>query len=204
MPGETAYGFRHNQRLIFKPCIMANIPEQQTNTSRSRSAARVKKHPAKTDMTPMVDLGFLLIAFFVMTTEMNKPAVTKLIMPKETTEAPANTIRESTALTLLIGGEKLYYYIGKWAAAEKAGEVYETSFSVKDGIGKVIRDRQTWLSTAKISEEGRDGLVFLIKPGKDANYQQVIDAIDETQINGVKKYMIVSPDPTELGLLAKK
>ncbi|MBO9660900.1 MAG: biopolymer transporter ExbD, partial [Chitinophagaceae bacterium] len=86
---------------------MANIPEQQTNTSRSRSAARVKRHSAKTDMTPMVDLGFLLIAFFVMTTEMNKPAVTKLIMPKETNDAPANTIRNSTALTLLIGGDKL-------------------------------------------------------------------------------------------------
>lgn len=155
-------------------------------------------------MTPMVDLGFLLIAFFVMTTEMNKPAVTKLIMPKETTEASANTIRRSTALNLLIGGDKLHYYIGDWEDANKAGQVYETSFSVKDGIGKVIRDRQAWLSTAKISEEGRDGLVFLIKPGKDANYQQVIDAIDETQINGVKKYMIVSPAPQELDLLAKK
>jgi len=183
---------------------MANIPEQQTNTSRSRSAARVKRHSAKTDMTPMVDLGFLLIAFFVMTTEMNKPAVTKLIMPKETNEAPANTIRHSTALTLLIGGDKLHYYIGDWEDANKAGEVYETSFSVKDGIGKVIRDRQASLSTAKISEEGRDGLVFLIKPGKDANYQQVIDAIDETQINGVKKYMILSPGSGEVDLLAKK
>jgi biopolymer transport protein ExbD len=189
---------------LSKPCIMANIPEQHRNTSRSRSAARVKKHSAKTDMTPMVDLGFLLIAFFVMTTEMSKPVVTKLTMPKETTDVPGSTIRESTALTFLIGGDKLFYYIGGWEEAKKAGKIYETNFSVKDGIGQVIRDRQAWLSTAKISEEGRDGLVFLIKPGKDANYQQVIDAIDETQINGVKKYMIVSPGIEEVDFMAKK
>jgi biopolymer transport protein ExbD len=186
-----------------KTHIMANIPEQTMNSSRSRSAARIKRHSAKTDMTPMVDLGFLLITFFVMTIEMSKPAVTKLIMPKET-NAPGSTVKNSNALTFLIGGETLYYYVGDWEEAQKTGEIHETSFSVKDGIGKVIRDRQVWLDNAKISEEGRDGLVFLIKPGKDANYQQVIDAIDETQINAVKKYMIVSPGKEELDLLTKK
>ncbi|MCG2612979.1 biopolymer transporter ExbD [Terrimonas sp. NA20] len=183
---------------------MANITEQATNNSRSRSAARVKRHSARTDMTPMVDLGFLLIAFFVMTTEMSKPAVTKLVMPKETTDGHVNKICNSTALTLLIGGEKLYYYVGDWEQAQDAGEVYETSFSVKDGIGKVIRERQAWLGKEKISGEGRDGLVFLIKPGKEANYQQVIDAMDETQINGVKRYVIVSPGEEESALLARK
>ncbi|MET0466145.1 MAG: biopolymer transporter ExbD [Chitinophagaceae bacterium] len=181
---------------------MANIPEQTTNNPRSRSAARVRRHSAKTDMTPMVDLGFLLIAFFVMTTEMSKPAVTKLIMPKETNDGPGSTVGQSSALTLLIGGEKVHYYIGDWEEALKSGGIHETTFSVKTGIGSIIRERQAWLEQAKISEEGRDGLVFLIKPGREANYQQVIDAIDETQINGVKKYMIVSPSKAESDLLA--
>lgn len=174
-------------------------PQQPTRT-RSRSAAKLKRHTTRPDMTPMVDLGFLLIAFFVMTTEMSKPYVTKLNMPKES-KAVSSTVRQSTALTLLIGEDRMYYYVGNREDAEKANQVHETGFSVKDGIGKIIRDRQEWLSKANITEDGRDGLVFLIKPGPDSNYQQLIDALDETMINGVTRYMIVSPDKEDLRLM---
>lgn len=190
------YGFIPAMYLMVKPLHMASISEPQVKpSSRSRSAARLKHHSAKTDMTPMVDLGFLLIAFFVMTTEMSKPSVVDLKMPKETVE-PGRPLRQSNALTLLIGDKSMYYYIGDWEEAKING-VQETSFDIRNGIGKIIRERQAWLNQAKISEEGGDGLVFLIKPGPSANYQQVIHALDETQINKVKRYMIVKPSQEE-------
>jgi len=179
---------------------MAAISETQTNRTRSRSGAKLKRHTTRPDMTPMVDLGFLLIAFFVMTTEMSKPFVAKLNMPKESNENPP-PVRQSTVLTLLVGGEKMYYYIGNYKEAKALGEIHETSFSVKDGIGKIIRERQDWLSKSTVTADGRAGLVFLIKPGPESNYQQVIDALDETQINNVKRFMIVSPDKEELALM---
>lgn len=181
---------------------MANISEPQAARTRPRSAAKLKRHSNRPDMTPMVDLGFLLIAFFVMTTEMSKPAATRLNMPKESNEKPP-PLRESTALTFLIGGEKMYYYIGGYKAAKERNEIYETNFSVKDGIGKIIRERQDWLKKSNITPDGRDGLVFLIKPGPNSSYQQVVDALDETLINGVKRYMIVSPDKEELEFMNK-
>ncbi len=150
-------------------------------------------------MTPMVDLGFLLIAFFVMTTEMSRPFVAKLNMPKE--GGPPPTLGESNALTLLIGGDQLYYYIGDWEKAETEGQIRETNFSVKNGIGSIIRERQSWLDQANISNEGRDGLMFIIKPGDDANYSQVIDAMDEVQINGLKKYIILRPNKEEMAII---
>lgn len=150
----------------------------------------------------MVDLGFLLIAFFVMTTEMSKPSVTKLNMPKE--GGAPSTLGESNALTFLIGADHLYYYLGDWEKAKAEGEIKETSFSVKDGIGKIIRERQAWLAAANISKEGKDGLMFIIKPAPDANYRQVIDALDETQINAVKRYIIMKPEAEEVDYLVKK
>lgn len=178
---------------------MATISEPRPLHSRSRSAARVKKYSVKTDMTPMVDLGFLLIAFFVMTTEMSRPYVAKLNMPKEGGSPP--TLGESNALTLLISADHLYYYLGDWEKAKAEGQIKETGFSVKNGIGSIIRERRAWLDQANISKEGRDGLMFIIKPGDDANYSQVINAMDEVQINGLKKYIILRPNKEEMAII---
>jgi len=65
----------------------------------------------KIDMTPMVDLGFLLITFFIFTTSMGEPMATNLFMPKD---GPETNVSEATVLTVLLAGEnKIYYYDGK-------------------------------------------------------------------------------------------
>lgn len=151
----------------------------------------------------MVDLGFLLIAFFVMTTEMAKPYVVDLNMPKEDNDTPAPPLKKSNALTLLISNHTMFYYSGDWQEAKASNQVLPASFNVQNGIGSVIRERQRWLDKALLTAEGGDGLVFLIKPGPGANYQQIIDALDEMQINGVKRYMIVKPSQEEFALLSK-
>lgn len=58
---------------------------------RRTGISRPKKYNPKTDMTPMVDLGFLLISFFVMTTELSKPRIAPLNMPKEGPPIPVGT-----------------------------------------------------------------------------------------------------------------
>ena len=154
-----------------------------------------KKHTPKTDMTPMVDLGFLLITFFVITTELSKPATLDLNMPKEGSPMPLGS---SDALTVLLGkNNTICYYHGDWNEAMKTKEIFQTNFSVKDGLGKVIREKHQRLDTSNI-KEGRRGLMLLIKPGEDAVYSNVIDMLDEALINGVKKYAVLKQQDEEI------
>lgn len=167
-----------------------------TGSDRRRAGVRrAKKTTPHTDMTPMVDLGFLLITFFVMTVELNKPSVVHFNMHKEGTPM---TLGNSNALTVLLDKDnQVYYYHGNKKEAFDKGKVFKTNFSVSTGLGKIIRDKQQWLDTHDI-KEGRNGLMLLIKAGAGTRYEDIINAMDEALINVVKKYTILPAEPDEI------
>jgi biopolymer transport protein ExbD len=181
------------------------MTEILTTTSSHRRRAgvgRMKRHNLRTDMTPMVDLGFLLITFFVFTVQLIKPSVVKLNMPKESKDS--TTLGESNALTVLLdNNDRVYYYHGDWEKASTKNEIFETNLSVTDGLGKIIREKQQWLDVNN-TKERRDGLMLLIKPVKEASYQNVIDTMDEALINVVKKYAILKAGPNEVEWMNKQ
>src|SRR5690242_21777225 len=100
---------------------------------------RAKKFSLKIDMTPMVDLGFLLIAFFIVTAQLSEPKGTLLNMPHE---GPPMAIADPSSLTILIGGDKIFYYHGNWEDAYKNHQILPTSLDLKTGLGKIIREKQ--------------------------------------------------------------
>ena len=171
-----------------------------TTNDRRRVGTRPKKHAPKTDMTPMVDLGFLLISFFVITTELNKPMATHLNMPKD---GPPTPLGQSDALSVLIGkNNSLFFYHGEWTEAQKAKAIAQTSFAPNKGIGDIIREKQKWLDVHN-KREGRKGLMLLIKPSPEANYSDIVDMIDQVLINKVEKYAVAKPEPAEVHYLEK-
>lgn len=146
----------------------------------------VKKN-TKVDLTPMVDLGFLLITFFVFTTTMSTPTAMRLLLPKDTDkEEEQNKAKESGALTLMLGKERtVYYYEG--ILQPDGSNFKSTNFG---GLRKVILDK-------KRSTEA-DDLVIVIKPSDDSQMRDVVDALDEMTINGVKRYAMVDISPAEV------
>lgn len=159
------------------------------------SFSLVKKNSIRIDMTPMVDLGFLLITFFIYTTTISNPTVTNLIMPDDTPVTKPNNLPESLSLSVLLDdNNRIYYYHGKWEDAVKKLAVYETGFSYSNGIGEVIRQKQKAIDASGKFNNGRKEMMLIIKPGQKATYQNVIDALDEVMINDVKKYAIVTPE----------
>ena len=164
---------------------------------------QAKKQLLTIDMTPMVDLGFLLFTFFVFTTTISSPTVTDLYMPKD--GLITNRLPESLALTLLLADDnKIYYYHADFTEAVKANNIFETGYSTTSGLGKIIRQKQKDIDTRGKFADGRHGLMLLIKPGSKSSYKNVVDALDEAVINDVKKYAILEPDEDELNFLKQR
>ena len=138
----------------------------------------------------MVDLGFLLITFFVLTAEMSKPVALNLYMPDDGKPMP---VANSKGLTFLLGGgNHIFYYSGEEGEAIKNTAIYLTTYT---GIGNVIRKKQKMLDSKQ--QEGRKELVILIKAGQAASYKNVVDALDEMTIHGVTRYALVKPEKAE-------
>jgi biopolymer transport protein ExbD len=163
---------------------------------KKRGVRRIKKANLKIDMTPMVDLGFLLIAFFIFTTEISKPAITKLYMPHE---GDSTKISESKSLTILLGSNNhVFYYYGTEEKVIKNNQVFQTSYNEITGLGNIIRQKQTDLEKEKIDKKK---LIVLIKASEQASYKNVVNALDEMLINSVTRYAILDPGTGELNFL---
>ena len=146
-----------------------------------------KFHSLKIDMTPMVDLGFLLITFFIFTATLSQPAITKLIMPADGAGTP---VPQSKSLTVLLDRDKAFAYEGLWEDALLQNKITSTTYHQLTGVGNLIRQKQKKM-------ESKSALVVLIKPMTTASYQNVVAALDEMQINNVKHYALVDATPGE-------
>lgn len=142
-----------------------------------------KKQSTRVDLTPMVDLGFLLITFFIFTTTMAQPTAMNLNMPKDTDKPDeVNKVKESGSLTLMLGKQNvIYYYFGNDPATLQTTGYKE--------VRKIILDK-------KKSTPAED-LFIIIKPDKDASYKNAVDIIDEMSINDVTRYAMVDPTADE-------
>jgi biopolymer transport protein ExbD len=150
---------------------------------------KAKKMSTKVDLTPMVDLGFLLITFFVFTTTMSQPTAMKLFLPKDTDEKDQNKAKESGSLTLLLGKNRtVYYYEG--ILKPDGSNFKNTNFS---GLRQVILDKKR--STPP------DDLVIVVKPDNDATFKDVVDVLDEMTINVIKRYAMVDIAEPEVQLI---
>lgn len=172
---------------------MASIDNEMPVQRHRAGVRRPVKHQLRIDMTPMVDLGFLLISFFVITTELSKPIAMPLAMPKD---GKGTDLGESYAFTVLLGarGDAWYYY-GNWEEAVAKNAVLPLNSTV--ALRQKIQERQQWLDVHP-GKEGRDGLMVLVKSTPDASYKQVVDVLDEMSINQVKKYAVIKPAANEL------
>lgn len=162
---------------------------------------RSKKLSTRVDLTPMVDLGFLLITFFIFTTTMSEPGAVKLIMPDDTKPVDVDQkLGESNALTLMpIENHAVFYYHGSQESAMKSGAFGITSFDLKTGIGQVIRDKQAAMD--RVTPGSRKELMLLIKPAAGSHYQDFVNALDEVAINQVPRHALLDITPEEVRMI---
>lgn len=184
---------------------MAAITTTATESGTGRQRAGVKRmtrHNLKIDMTPMVDLGFLLITFFVITAQLSEHRAMNIITPKDGANTP---LAMSDALTILPSANNtVYYYQGMWQEALKNGAVHQVNYAGENSLRKTILRIMAELDADPKSKEKRNGLMMVIKPDKSATYKNIVDILDEVTINQVKKYALVSITPEEAAWLEKR
>ena len=151
-----------------------------------------KKLSTRVDLTPMVDLGFLLITFFIFTTTMSQPTAMKLYLPDDKVKPEdQNKAKESGVLTILLGADNhLYYYEGQ--LLPDGSNFLSASFNGENSIRDVIMKKKADVrSRATDPTNPEKDLVIVIKPSVESTYKNVIDILDEMAINVVKKYALV-------------
>ncbi len=168
-----------------------NVPE--SGAKKGKKKARSKKMSTRVDLTAMVDLGFLLITFFMLATTFNKPKTMEIVKPakpeKPEEEPP---IKMSKTLSLLLGNnDKVYWYVSPdEITAETSLEMDSVDYG-PNGVRKIIQRR-----IKEVHEQWTDttNLFVMIKPLPSSKYKNIVDVLDEMTINNVKIYAILKPD----------
>lgn len=202
---------------------MAQVPEGGGGEGGGRhSKKRAKKGSTHIDMTPMVDLAFLLLTFFILTTTMYKPSTLQLTfpVPQDQQEQKKDLAKVNNALTLfLTKDDQIFYY----RDAFKPGEtqltrtdfskitkyLIEQNKSTFDQVQELSRrynaneiDKVAYDSLKNNVQKQEEALFVIIKPDADAKYRNMIDMVDEMDISGIGKFAVQDTiKPEELVLL---
>ncbi|MBX3164973.1 MAG: biopolymer transporter ExbD [Bacteroidetes bacterium] len=208
---------------------MAEIAEDGGGGHKKGGKKRAKKQSTKIDMTPMVDLAFLLLTFFVLTATFSKPKSMELTFP-----APPENIDDQPPIKkgitfLLTGDDRIFYYEGEFRAkADENGEkteITELSYD-RSSLHKFLLDKNkdmqdqiralkekfdtkqlpdtTYKRLVRERKADKDSYTYLIKTDDKATYRNVIDVIDELNVNVVGKYVMVDIMKQELDLVNEK
>jgi biopolymer transport protein ExbD len=195
---------------------MAQVPEGGGDSG-GKGKKRAKKGNTHIDMTPMVDLAFLLLTFFILTTTMYKPSSLQMTypVPPPPNAPPPPPTQLSNAITLILTkNDQIFYYLGEFReqATEKGPPttLQQTDFSkvqkllVEQNKSTVaqLNDLARQFNEKKITEEEynakrreikgtKENLKAIIKTDKDAKYRNMIDMVDEMDISGIGSYGVL-------------
>ncbi len=162
---------------------MAEIEEKLAQGKR-----QLKRSSAKPDMTPMVDLGFLLITFFMFTTTFSNPNVMKLAMPEK---GKGNSpINPENSITIILGKNDKVYWHQKNLEEITSMDLIETNFT-SNGIRKQILEKYN-------QSKKPENFTVIIKPSNEANFKNTVDILGEMEITNMRHYALVDLFPNEI------
>jgi len=157
---------------------------------------RTKKKATRVDLTAMVDLAFLLITFFILTTTLSKPKSMELIMPdKDENTHDQLPVPETRTMTLLLGSnDKLEWFVGQPGKSTPSIEGYG-----KDQLRKTLVEENQKIKDS----HGGLPMIVIVKPSAKSTYKNVVTVMDELNIVNIEQRAIVDITPVELDLLKR-
>ena len=182
-----------NHQVIFiANNIMAEINNQPT---KQKQQTVCNKKSTRVDLTPMVDLGFILVTFFVFTAALSESKAMNLLLPNDNNPAVNDDICESCALTFILSKNNIVHY---YEGSEKNASYKLTDYS-SNGIRQNIIDKRKRV----IQKRGKDELIIIVKPGEESSFKNLVDVVDECNITVVKRYYLAEPSAADNKMIAQ-
>ncbi|HNX42815.1 MAG TPA: biopolymer transporter ExbD [Bacteroidales bacterium] len=194
---------------------------QDAGSHKKGGKKRSKKMNPRVDLTPMVDLGFLLITFFMLATSLIKPQTMEITMPsdKKVDEEDKTVAKASQAISLILAKDNVvYYYFGKTEGAKLLKTDYSANGLRKILLGKnydvakQVEDLKSEKTKTHMNDDDYQKRLSEIKANKnapvvrimatdDANYKNLVDALDEMNICSISRYAVVNIEAPDQDLL---
>jgi len=161
---------------------------------KSGSKRALKRMPLRIDLTAMVDLAFLLITFFMLTTSLSKPRVMPVAMPAD---GPPGPVPETRTVTLCLGkNNQVLWYLGMADRPLTPPKVIS--------YGKDLRVALIETGKQIFKSSGGKDMIVLIKPSVHSIYSNLVETIDELNNTNIKTYAIAAISPKDIDLLKAK
>jgi biopolymer transport protein ExbD len=159
---------------------------------------RTKKKNTRVDLTAMVDLAFLLITFFILTTTLQKPKAMDLTMPDKDEKNDAQLpVPATRTMTVLLGsGNRAEWYMGQPDNPLTPPEV------VKLGNSKQMREALIEQNKKVLAASGKQ-MIVLVKPSDKSTYVDMVTMMDELNIVGNEQRAIVDISSIDIELLKR-
>jgi biopolymer transport protein ExbD len=154
---------------------------------------RTKKKNTRVDLTAMVDLAFLLITFFILTTTLSKPKAMELVMPDKSDTTKQLPVPETRTMTLLLGSnDKLEWFVGEPGKTKPAVIGYSDLRKTLVEQNKLIKD-----------SHGGQGMIVIVSPSDKSVYKNMVAVMDELNITNIDQRAIVKILPVDIELLKR-
>lgn len=193
--------------------------EQDSGKGGKHKKVRAKKQSTHIDMTPMVDLAFLLLTFFMLTTTFGKPKTMEINMPVKPENEDNQQLVNNAVTVLLSGDNKVWWYFGEL----KPETVLNSTDYSPEGLRKILLEKNAYAvdKIKQIREQAlkvnmadttqkrmevevkgeKKALMVLVKADDKAKYKNVIDVLDELNICLIGKYALVDISQKEYDLI---
>jgi biopolymer transport protein ExbD len=122
------------------------------------------------DMTPMVDVAFLLLIFFMVTTVFRQPQAMEMNMPPPDAKVK---VAESNVLSIFVAPNSHMFY-------QMGGKGSMTSVGIKEL-------HTLFLESSKLNPQ----LIILVKLNREAPYKMMVDIMDELEMANMQRFSLV-------------
>jgi biopolymer transport protein ExbD len=133
------------------------------------------------DMTPLVDVAFLLLTFFMFTTSMSRPQTMEINLPPQDVKVE---VGESNLLTIRVN---------------QKGDVF-WNFGID--LPKKL-DRAELRKFLKEKSQGNPKLTTLVKVDREGRYSMLVNMIDELNLAQIQRFSIAPLLDADKAILAR-